>query len=230
MDAWQALLEEQKAYYEARAAEYDEWWERRGRYDLGPAGNQAWRDEIADLHAAFDALALDGEVLEVAAGTGNWTRYLAGRARHVTALDASAAALACCRAKLARAGLDARVSFEQRDVFAWRPARRYDVVFAAFFLSHVPAARVAGFLAWARDALAPGGLLVLLEGQGRGASGARVDDETELRELNDGRRFRIVKRHDSAAEWARHLAEAGLDARIGTTREQFMYAVATARA
>ena len=31
----EALLGEQKAYYQARSSEYDEWWERRGRYDLG---------------------------------------------------------------------------------------------------------------------------------------------------------------------------------------------------
>jgi hypothetical protein len=30
------LLAEQRAYYEARAPEYDEWWQRRGRFDLGP--------------------------------------------------------------------------------------------------------------------------------------------------------------------------------------------------
>ncbi len=29
------ILEEQKAYYRARAAEYDEWFYREGRYDHG---------------------------------------------------------------------------------------------------------------------------------------------------------------------------------------------------
>jgi hypothetical protein len=28
-------LSEQRSYYRARAPEYDEWWQRRGRYDHG---------------------------------------------------------------------------------------------------------------------------------------------------------------------------------------------------
>ncbi len=31
------ILEEQKAYYRERAAEYDEWFYRQGRYDHGAA-------------------------------------------------------------------------------------------------------------------------------------------------------------------------------------------------
>ena len=41
------LLQEQVAYYRARAAEYDEWWYRTGRYDRGPEHRAAWQREIA---------------------------------------------------------------------------------------------------------------------------------------------------------------------------------------
>jgi hypothetical protein len=73
------LLEEQLRYYRERAAEYDEWWERRGRYDHGQAANDRWRAEIAEVRRVFDALPLDGEVVELAAGTGYWTALLAAR-------------------------------------------------------------------------------------------------------------------------------------------------------
>ena len=33
------LLAEQIEYYRARAPEYDEWWVREGRWDLGPEQN-----------------------------------------------------------------------------------------------------------------------------------------------------------------------------------------------
>jgi hypothetical protein len=33
------FLAGQQEYYRARAPEYDEWWERRGRYDHGPEAN-----------------------------------------------------------------------------------------------------------------------------------------------------------------------------------------------
>lgn len=34
------ILEEQIEYYRARAAEYDDWWFRRGRYDRGADANR----------------------------------------------------------------------------------------------------------------------------------------------------------------------------------------------
>ena len=39
------ILEEQIAYYRARATEYDEWWHHQGRYDKGAEINQQWHDE-----------------------------------------------------------------------------------------------------------------------------------------------------------------------------------------
>ena len=33
------VLGEMKRYYAERAPEYDDWWFRRGRYDLGEDGN-----------------------------------------------------------------------------------------------------------------------------------------------------------------------------------------------
>jgi len=39
-------LADQRAYYAARAAEYDEWFNRQGRYDYGPDLNARWWAEI----------------------------------------------------------------------------------------------------------------------------------------------------------------------------------------
>ena len=51
------VLGEMKAYYAARAPEYDDWWFRRGRYDLGEEGNARWAAEAAEVEAALAALA-----------------------------------------------------------------------------------------------------------------------------------------------------------------------------
>ncbi|MDP8928041.1 MAG: class I SAM-dependent methyltransferase, partial [Actinomycetota bacterium] len=59
-----SLLDEQLAYYRNRAAEYDEWWERRGRYDRGAEMNARWRSEVGAVRAVFDELPLTGDVLE----------------------------------------------------------------------------------------------------------------------------------------------------------------------
>jgi demethylmenaquinone methyltransferase/2-methoxy-6-polyprenyl-1,4-benzoquinol methylase len=83
------LLEDQMSYYRARAPEYDEWFLRKGRYDRGPVLNKRWFDEAAAVRAALDKRLPETSVLEIACGTGLWTRQLAGRARQVTAVDAS---------------------------------------------------------------------------------------------------------------------------------------------
>lgn len=43
------LLAEQVDYYRERAAEYEDWWFRRGRYDHGDAANAAWFAEAAEV-------------------------------------------------------------------------------------------------------------------------------------------------------------------------------------
>src|SRR5215207_5422756 len=115
-DEVQALVAEQIAYYRAHATDYDVAY-------LG----QDWDSCIEELPIA-------GDVLELACGTGHWTPLLAARARSVTALDAAPEALALARQRVQ--GLP--VEFMQTDVFAWEPPRRYDTVFFAFWLTHVP--------------------------------------------------------------------------------------------
>ena len=105
---------EQKRYYAERAPEYDDWWYRRGRYELEPAALERWQADAAEVEAALEAFAPRGSTLELAAGTGIWTRKLVRLAERVVAVDANAETLALntSDAELVRA-----------DVFDWRPER-----------------------------------------------------------------------------------------------------------
>ena len=49
-------LNEMIEYYRERAAEYDEWFYRRGRYDHGPEANARWLGEADDVFAAVTGL------------------------------------------------------------------------------------------------------------------------------------------------------------------------------
>ena len=94
------MLAEQIAYYRARAGEYDDWWYRRGRYALPPDLERDWFADVAEAEAALREFAPTGRVLELACGTGLWTRQLAARATHVTAVDASPEVIALNKARL----------------------------------------------------------------------------------------------------------------------------------
>lgn len=220
-----STLEEQVAYYRARAAEYDEWFERRGRFDRGPVANARWRAEVAEVVAALDALAPGGDVLELAPGTGIWTAHLLRHARSVTAVDASAEMIALNRAKVA----SDRVAYLQADLFAWRPARRYDAVCFGFWLSHVPTERLDAFLTTVAAALAPGGKVFFVDSR-REPTSTAVDHQLPeagvqimTRRLNDGRAFQIVKNFHEPAALAARCAAAGLAVTIRETATYFIY-------
>ena len=70
---------EMLAYYEARAAEYDDWYLRRGRYERGPVHDAAWNAELDAAGRWLDALPIHGEIVELAAGTGWWSPLLADK-------------------------------------------------------------------------------------------------------------------------------------------------------
>jgi demethylmenaquinone methyltransferase/2-methoxy-6-polyprenyl-1,4-benzoquinol methylase len=226
------LLDEQKAYYEARADEYDEWWERRGRYDLGPEGNARWQQEIRNVKAFFDTAPLGAYILEPAAGTGNWTLYLARRAERVVVLEQSRSMIECNRHRVKAAGLEQRVVYEQTDLLSWTPAGAYDSIFIAFWLAHLPSLLLDVFLRLVASTLIPGGCLAILEGRRAGRQRSpkqgtyRLDDETELRTLNDGRTFRVVNCLFDPGDLEVRLERAGLQPKIGPTSENFVYGLA----
>ena len=141
-------VRDQIDYYRARAGEYDQWYFRQGRYDRGPELNARWFAEAEETREALERFAPRGRVLELAGGTGLWTRYLVRHADHVTVVDAAAEVLKLNRA---RVGTE-RVAHVQADVFSWRSGERYDAIFFAFWLSHVSAERFAGFWAMVRRA------------------------------------------------------------------------------
>ena len=79
------------AYYDARAAEYDEWYEGEGRF--ADRDRPGWAAEVEELVALVDGLA-PARTLDVACGTAFLTRHLHGFA---VGLDQSPAMVALAR-------------------------------------------------------------------------------------------------------------------------------------
>lgn len=220
-----SILEQQIEYYRARAAEYDQWYLRQGRYDRGPDLNQRWFAQDREVLGALNAFQPSGSVLELACGTGIWTARLSPYARELLAVDASPEVMAINRGRVRSQS----VKYVQADVFAWTPPMQFDVVFFGFWLSHVPPERFEAFWALVRQALKPDGRFFFVDSRYEPTSTAkdhRLPDRTAttlMRRLNDGRQFQIFKIFYDGEALKHRLAQLGWSAAICQTSDYFLY-------
>jgi SAM-dependent methyltransferase len=216
------LLAEQRAYYRARAPEYDEWWQRRGRYDRGSDLAEEWDRQTAQVSTALDTFGATGDVLEMAGGTGWWTEHLARTARRLTVIDSSPETLALNHGRVGRPDVDYLVA----DLFTWQPERTYDVVFFSFWLSHVPRSRFVAFWSLARSCLAPGGRVFLIDNRDDPHATSEITDsyvvhhdpDLDLRRLHDGSQYQVVEVFYEPMELQSLLDHQGWTARLDATR------------
>lgn len=179
------LISDQIAYYRARAREYDA---------TSPSGDDpAFAEHLDRIHAALDAFAPRGRVLELAAGTGQWTAQLAAHADELLVTDASPEMLELNRAKV---GDRPNVRYHVADALALDAARRYDVVFFGFFLSHVPPIKFDEFWRRVGGCLVPAGRVFLVDEADHGLWEEDWVDQSAgvvRRPLADGTLHRAVK-------------------------------------
>jgi 2-polyprenyl-3-methyl-5-hydroxy-6-metoxy-1,4-benzoquinol methylase len=131
-------------------------------------------------------------VLELAAGTGQWTALLAESATALTAVDASPEVLRLNAAKTPGTNVDYVVS----DIFELEPAADWDVVFFSAWLSHVPMVRFDAFWDLVAKLLAPGGRVFFIDEAPHDLwTEDWLDEEAGVvqRPLNDGTIHRLVK-------------------------------------
>lgn len=177
------LLDQQIAYYRARASEYD----RTSTPEGDPFAANA--DRVRDALRAF---APRGRVIELAAGTGQWTGLLAEHADALIATDASPEMLELNAAKVANPAVEYQVA----DAFALPPTHDFDVAFFGFFLSHIPPSHFEAFWDVVAGLLAPGGRCFFVDEADHGLwEEDWVDREAGIvrRPLSDGRVHLAVK-------------------------------------
>ncbi|MFT7475402.1 MAG: ubiquinone/menaquinone biosynthesis C-methylase UbiE [Verrucomicrobiales bacterium] len=242
------LLEGQKQYYRERAPEYDDWWYRRGRYDLGNEHTAVWDFDKDVLKQRLESFLPARSLLELAAGTGTWTEILAMGTEQLTVVDSSAEVLDINRAKIAALSTPASVEFVEADIFQLDLGRTFEAIFFSFWLSHVPDDRFEEFWAMVDRHLVPGGRVCIVDSahpisvhdaQGDGAndvhvvsSGTSVNDlmtGTATRTLADGREFEIVKRYWHPTELDNRLYELGWAVDVAKTSRFFLHALVTKR-
>ena len=177
-----------KAYYEARAPEYDDWWLGTGGFEQRE--RPGWDEEREALIEAIAALP-PARTLDVACGTGFLTRHLPGE---ITGLDQSASMLELASQRVPAA------AFVQSDALRL-PFQdgTFERVFTSHFYGHLDGPERGRFLTEARR-VAPE--LVVVD------SALREDvrpAEQQERILNDGSRWQVFKRYFEPADLAAEL-------------------------
>ena len=197
----------------------------------GSGGEPSLVPGDGQLEAALDDFAPSG-VLELAAGTGLFTRHIAPHATRLIAIDAAASALAINRDRLG----DDHIEYVQADLFEWEPPDgvRFDAIVFAFLISHVLPERFDEF--WHRLAgwLAPGGRALLR--RSRGCRTPSVDDRghrarrprIRAQAAAHGRaEYTIVKVYYAPEELEERLAGLGWRADVCTTGREFFHGIAS---
>ena len=174
-----------QGYYAARAPEYD-------RIYLKPERQADLRKLEAWLPTCFTSR----KVLEVAAGTGYWTQFVAPHAASMVITDGASETLEIARQRVK----GDQHAFTVADAYAL-PASlgQFDATLVGFWLSHVPCSRLKDFFASLHARLQPGAVVVMLDNlYVEGSSHAISERDTEgntyqTRQLDDGSIHRVLK-------------------------------------
>ena len=136
--------------------------------EVQPLMRSYWEDPgVQDLVRSHCPPSARG--LELASARGRWTGALLDVCERITAVDTSAEMHEINRSRHG----DARIEYVVADLFEYQPDGQYDLVFAGYWLSHVPPGRFQSFWSMLRDALAPGGQVVMADDGVRDADGTR---------------------------------------------------------
>lgn len=177
-------------YYAKRAAEYESIYARPERQ--------------ADLQMIVDFLsgAFSGEqVLEIACGTGYWTRFIARSAKAIFATDYNWEVIELARQKDFRT---CRVQFAQADAYQLDSIPGgHTMGFHGFWWSHIPLRKIDEFLAVFHARLTTAARVVMIDNayvEGSSTPISKQDEEGntyQIRRLKDGSEHEVLKNFPS---------------------------------
>jgi ubiquinone/menaquinone biosynthesis C-methylase UbiE len=177
-----------KAYYDARAREYDDWYLGVGLY--ADRVRPGWDEELAALVEAIAALP-PARTLDVACGTGFLTRHLQGE---IVGIDASERMLEIARERVPDG------QFLTADALALPfDDGSFERLFTGHFYGHLEEEERVRFLAEARRVAKE---LVIVDSS---VQHSPVAEELQPRVLKDGSRWEVFKRFFSGAMLAAEL-------------------------
>ncbi len=202
----QASAASMAAYYSRRAASYEQVYAKPER-----------QTDLRAIEAWLTGQFSGRRVLEIACGTGWWTPHGAAGATHWRATDVNPETMDVARRKPMPAGI---VQFQALDAYTLDGLQDeyFDAAFAGFWWSHVPLARLPGWLHTLHSRLAPGARIVMLDNRfvpGSSTPFSRTDEggnTYQMRPLPDGSRHEVLKNFPTAAQAIAALGPRARDA------------------
>jgi len=181
-------------YYKNRAREYERVYEKSERQaDLKRLGQT-----VGGVFAGLD-------VLEIACGTGFWTRFMSRAAKSIVATDVNDSVLDIARKK--NYG-NCPVRFVRADAYALEGIEPgFTGAFVGFWWSHVPRKKLGGFLRVLHSKLSPGALVAVMDNRyvaGSSTPLSRTDEDGntyQIRQLDDGSRYEVLKNFPAGEEF-----------------------------
>jgi trans-aconitate methyltransferase len=177
---------------------------------------------ISDMHGNCFACE---HVLELACGTGTWTQVLLAIGLEITAIDAAPEMLEIARQKLR----NARVHYQQADLFQWEPEQEYHLVFFANWLSHVPPEELDTFLSRVAHAVRPGGYVAIIDQYAPTPEDRQIMKKGEgdhiyaQRLLRSGKTFAIIKMFHDVMVLQEVFTALGFEAMSYQLNESFFF-------
>jgi len=188
-----------KEYYARRAAEYE-------RIYLKPERQADLRRLKKIIGDAFPGL----KVLEVACGTGYWTKFAAASAKSILATDFNDEVLELAKRKDFGS---CSVSFQKADAYQLTVVPSgFDAGFHAFWWSHIPRSRIKEFLEAFHSRLAPEAPVLMIDNlyvEGSSTPISRIDEHGntyQQRRLEDGSLHEVLKNFPTPEELKAQLA------------------------
>ncbi len=178
------------SYYNDRANEYDK------VYSIADE-----QQDLAEATEIFQKLFLKKTVLEIACGTGYWTKQLSRSASSVLATDINASVV-----EIAKGRNDSQnVTFEVADMYDLQVKTGYDALFGGFIWSHILLQDLDGFLRKVIGFLKPDSIIVFIDSRQVGSTHTiesitktdEQDNTYQTRYLENGTTHLIVKNFPS---------------------------------
>ena len=187
-----------ETYYADRAYEYNKTYLRPER-----------QKDIKRLHQLLKNLLSGHRVLEIACGTGYWTKTIISVSKSVTAVDINEEVLQIAKAR----GIPSdKVIFIQDDVFLLNKIQNnFSAGVAGFWWSHILKSKLKRFLVIFHSKLQQDALVIFfdnrrVEGSSTPISRIDIDGNTyQIRKLEDGREYEIVKNFPTKKEILENL-------------------------